>query len=639
MKILLLLALFPGFVQAQTIRAVMEGKPASNDTIIVSTSTKRVGVANASPAYPLDVTGDIRATGFYRGNGSLLTGLPVTSTAAIAAQLGAHEAYITTATKRSDAFEAFKSTGAPQVGAASVYIATATQRADAFEAFKATAAPQIGASSAFASTMTQRSDAFEAFKSTASSAIGAHTAFVSTATSRLDAFLSFASTATSRLDADRAFISTMTQRSDAFEAFKSTGAPQIGASTAFISTATGRLDAASAALSTAIYTTGGQTINNSLNISGSLSAIGITGSSLTVNPGANNGYIELDAGATKSNYLYFKQGGNTVASIYRTHTPSLFRIEGNASDMDGMQFNTFSSYGFSSSDSDGRTFNDLSLAGSSVSVNQSFVDTSHTFSVAGTAKISGATDMTGPLTLSGSSLTIRGNEEIVGGVDTFPVLKLRNRNAISNFNSDNYFYSGGTAFNVLNQAGNVNLMTITDAGAVTIPGSSFSVGGSTFTIASGNATIGYGAPGTARLVINTENKNIPALGISNWYGGATSYGPRIQFDNSTQSSWSIGGTDGGTGFDLAYTWGTPIIRAMPNGNVGISTSAPSISLDVQGQIGPKFYTLAQMNVLVPGRAGAMISISDASAPYSYCISTGTAAGAWVQMHSPTTHCQ
>ena len=50
------------------------------------------------------------------------------------------------------------------------------------------------------------------------------------------------------------------------------------------------------------------------------------------------------------------------------------------------------------------------------------------------------------------------------------------------------------------------------------------------------------------------------------------------------------------------------------------------------------YTLAQMNTLAPAAAGRLISVSDAAAPYSYCVSTGTAAGAWVLLNQ-TLHCQ
>jgi hypothetical protein len=45
---------------------------------MVLTSNGRLGIGNTNPSYPLDVTGDIRATGVFRGDGSGLTNLPQT---------------------------------------------------------------------------------------------------------------------------------------------------------------------------------------------------------------------------------------------------------------------------------------------------------------------------------------------------------------------------------------------------------------------------------------------------------------------------------------------------------------------------------------------------------------------------------
>lgn len=62
--------------------------------------------------------------------------------------------------------------------------------------------------------------------------------------------------------------------------------------------------------------------------------------------------------------------------------------------------------------------------------------------------------------------------------------------------------------------------------------------------------VGAGNPGadTSIAKFQTGDANVYALTLSNWIGGATNYGPKIAFDNSSRASWVIGAEDGGGSF-------------------------------------------------------------------------------------------
>jgi hypothetical protein len=81
-----------------------------------------------------------------------------------------------------------------------------------------------------------------------------------------------------------------------------------------------------------------------------------------------------------------------------------------------------------------------------------------------------------------------------------------------------------------------------------------------------------------------------------------------------------------------------------DGNIRLSSSTfsggiifPDGTSMTTASAGPVVTTLASMELL-GSTAGSLISVSDASAPYSYCVSTGAVSGSWVLMNT-TTHCQ
>jgi hypothetical protein len=153
--------------------------------------------------------------------------------------------------------------------------------------------------------------------------------------------------------------------------------------------------------------------------------------------------------------------------------------------------------------------------------------------------------------------------------------------------------------------------------------------------------------------------NAPAMTISHLAGGADNQ-MRVGIGNITSpaETLDVGGnikSNGNivlSGLSKGITWSNATVQTDSTGAVVKTTTGGQdrIVVDGTGNVtvsGPitaqsPFYapvrTLAAMNALAPVQAGGLISVSNAAAPYTYCVSTGTAAGSWVVM-GQTIHCQ
>jgi len=125
------------------------------------------------------------------------------------------------------------------------------------------------------------------------------------------------------------------------------------------------------------------------------------------------------------------------------------------------------------------------------------------------------------------------------------------------------------------------------------------------TVLPGNKlTVGTGNTGADSSIVkfNTANANVAALGLSNWDGTATIYGPRIGFDNSARGSFAIGGSDASNNFDICRTWGTPDLRIDSSGRLLVGTSSGNYDFQV-GATGSSGVAIDKAQNLVHGTFG------------------------------------
>ena len=168
-----------------------------------------------------------------------------------------------------------------------------------------------------------------------------------------------------------------------------------------------------------------------------------------------------------------------------------------------------------------------------------------------------------------------------GGANDFAITRGSGYTSVLGFNS-----TGAATFASSVTGGAASFTTGAFSGAVTSSGSGaftgnlgVNNGGTTIPLTVG---VGNTWTTTAIAVINTANANKNGLVISNWIGSSTSYGPRIAFDNSTQGSWFIGSSDASNNFDIATTWGTPLLRIASTGAATFASSVTASSFSGSG---------------------------------------------------------
>lgn len=110
----------------------------------------------------------------------------------------------------------------------------------------------------------------------------------------------------------------------------------------------------------------------------------------------------------------------------------------------------------------------------------------------------------------------------------------------------------------------------------------------------------------------TEDANVYALVLSNWTGTTTSYAPKIAFDNSTRSTWVIGGEDGGGAFIFkdATAGSNERMRIDSSGRLLVGTSTAQNKLTVESSINGDGATLSYSGVAGTGRSSLAFSAAN-----------------------------
>jgi hypothetical protein len=211
------------------------------------------------------------------------------------------------------------------------------------------------------------------------------------------------------------------------------------------------------------------------------------------------------------------------------------------------------------------------------------------------------------------------------------------------------------------------VMTLAGSGAVTIPGSSFSVGGGTLVVKEGKVGVGTASPAHGIDLVNAATY---ALRISNSETNTSAKTAKVvgrhylnsEKDilmmmgdgSSTANPIYIGGGSSAqnaatsiqlyTAANYNTTTGTERFRIDSAGNVGIGTTAPTSKVSVSSSTASTAFmglngaaTKAEILAFDPVKAGEMFFCTDCVAS-TVCISTGTAVADFADIGDRTVAC-
>lgn len=179
----------------------------------------------------------------------------------------------------------------------------------------------------------------------------------------------------------------------------------------------------------------------------------------------------------------------------------------------------------------------------------------------------------------------------------------------------------------------------TFTGTVAVTGNAFSVGGSTFVVASGSVGVNGVITGGSVMRVTgigftpsmTKKGILQIVDIINNIG--------LSFGTYTASPYPmfIQSADARQADNTTY----PLAIQPLGGNVGINDTSPEATLEVNGQFRPQQVAAASIAALAPTAIGTLILCTNCTNPYTVCASThASTAGSWIIAGSAGSgHCQ